>query len=149
MKAWNKIKAYFKDKKEMKKIELSITLMAYFLLSLIFFYIFFVLLYMNFGLALNFGAQRHNIDLTMNFAQLCGDCIWELQDMGTDSRGNLVNTTLANSYVESMYLNQRQYEYSAISSFVMGVSFVLALLYFSGTFITYTKLEKYMQIGKL
>ena len=129
----------------MKKLELNINLINYLTLTMIFLIIFFNLLLFNFDLALAFGSQRHNIDLTLNFAQLCGECIWDIKDMGTDHGGNFVNITLADSYVSSMHLNYVQYRYSFIFSFLMGVSFVLALVYFSGSIIIINKLNN----GKL
>ena len=124
-----KIKAYFKDKKEMEKLSLSLNFMVSLMIVLIIsgLLLFFIFLLFKGGMA--FNTQTHNIDLTLNFAQLCGDCIWDIKDMGTDNYGNFVNETLVNRYVMGMYNIEQIYYYTVMLAVGIGILLVSLILF--------------------
>lgn len=134
----------------MKKLALNLEVMINLIIVIAYLGLILFSIFLLLKGGMEFNNQKHNIDLTLNFAQLCGDCIWDIKDMGIDSYGNFINETLVSNYVMGMYHIEQIYYYTPMIGVAIGVLLLLLILYSGDLFLSIKALNDYQkEHGKL
>lgn len=101
-----------------------------------------VCLFFGVLLGMSFVGQWHNIDLTVNAANIgCGFCLGEIGDHGFNMRGEHTNVTLEDGYVESSFKLRQFYWYNSVLMFLGGVSLAFSLVLLIGSGVFYEKVN--------